>query len=182
MPRRAKEGERVGRDPPLALFACPNPDCLAFNCFDAGNLTVCERMGKDKSIRRLYCHQCHSRFSERQGSLMQYTKLPEPVVVRMVKCLGHGCTVEATADICEVDPRTVQRLLEKAGRRAEDFHRLQLEKLDRPLEAVQFDELHARVCKAPADQQAKKGGNHRRTGLLRRVAAQGRRGFMLLWR
>ncbi len=98
MSRRAKDGEGAGHEWPLALLACPNPDCLAFNCFGAGNLSVCELMGKDKSIRRLYCNVCHARFSERQGSLMQYTKLPEPVVVRMVKCLGHGCTVEATAD------------------------------------------------------------------------------------
>ena len=62
-------------------------------------------MGKGKSIRRLYCNRCQHRFSERQGSLMECTKLPEPAVVRIVKCLGHGCSVEAAADICEVDPR-----------------------------------------------------------------------------
>jgi len=48
---------------------------------------------------------------------MAGTKLPEETVVRIVKCLGHGCSVEATADICEVAPRTVERLLEKASRR-----------------------------------------------------------------
>jgi hypothetical protein len=74
--------------------------------------------------------------------------------VRIVKCLGHGCSVEATADICDVDPRTVGRLLEQAGRRAEDFHRLQLDRLTAPPEAVQLDELHGRVSPAPA----KKGG------------------------
>jgi hypothetical protein len=76
--RRAKDGGRHGcdssqrdrHDPSLALFACPNPDCEAFNRFDGGNLTVCEWIGKDKSIRRLYCNRCQCRFSERQGSLM----------------------------------------------------------------------------------------------------------------
>jgi len=102
-------------------------------------------MGKDKAIRRLYCKTCGTRFSERQGSLMQDTKLPQEDVVRIIKCLGHGCSVEATADICEVDARTVQRLLEEAGKRADDFHRLQLEDLDRPLEVVQMDELHGKT-------------------------------------
>ena len=74
---------------------------------------------------------------------MQYTKLPQADVVRIVKCLSHGCSVEATADICEVDTRTVQRLLEKAGNGAADFHRFQLEELDQPLEAVQMDELES---------------------------------------
>jgi len=132
---------------PLSFFACPNGDCANFNRFDAGNLSVAEWMGKDKAIRRLYCKTCGTRFSEHQGSLMQYTKLSEADVVRIVKCLGHGCSIEATADICEVDTRTVQRLLEKSGKRAVDFHRLQLENLDEPLEAVQMDELHGKTVR-----------------------------------
>jgi transposase-like protein len=132
---------------PLSFFACPNSDCADFNKFDANNLSIAEWMGKNKAIRRLYCKTCGTRFSERQGSLMQYTKLPQADVVRIVKCLGHGCSIEATADICEVDARTVQRLLEKAGKRAVGFHRLQLENLEEPLEAVQMDELHGKTVK-----------------------------------
>jgi len=132
---------------PLSFFACPNGDCANFNRFNAGNLSVAEWMGKDKAIRRLYCKTCGTRFSEREGSLMQYAKLPEADVVRIVKCLGHGCSVEATADICEVDTRTVQRVLEKAGTRAVDFHCLQLEDLAQPLEAVQMDELHGKTVR-----------------------------------
>lgn len=138
----------VNDEAALAPFACPNEDCPEFNVFGAGNLSVCERMGKDKNIRRLYCRSCGHRFSERQGTLLRYTKLPEATVVRIIKCLGHGCSIEAAADICEVDPRTVQLLLEKAGRRAEDFHRLQLEKLSQPLEAVELDEMHGRAAPA----------------------------------
>jgi hypothetical protein len=131
----------------LAFFACPNSDCADFNKFDAGNLSIAEWMGKDKAIRRLYCKTCGGRFSERQGSLMQYTKLPQEDVVRIIKCLGHGCSVEAAADICEVDTRTVQRVLEKAGKRAADFHRLQLENLQESIEVVQMDELHGKTVK-----------------------------------
>jgi len=139
---------------PLSFFACPNDDCADFNRFNSGNLSVAERMGKDKAIRRLYCKTCGTRFSERQGSLMQYTKLSSADVVRIVKCLGHGCSIEATADICEVDTRTVQRLLEKAGKRAADFHRLQLEELEHPLEAVQMDELHGKTVKHKGETEA----------------------------
>ena len=163
---------------PLACFACPNGDCADFNRFDGGNLSVVERMGKDKRIRRLYCKTCGTRFSERQGSLMQYTKLPAADVVRIVKCLGHGCSVEATADICEVDPRTVQRLLERAGPRAADFHRLQLERLDDPLEAVQLDELYGKTVqrKRPAQKATMPKRRRRRFGKKR-----ARRGFIRLW-
>ena len=99
----------------LKLLACPNPDCAMFNVFGGDNLSVCERTGKGKAIRRLYCDHCQHRFSERQGSLMQYTHPPEAAVVRAMKCLSYGCSVEATADICEVDARGVQRLLDRSG-------------------------------------------------------------------
>lgn len=162
----------------LSFFACPNSDCADFNRFDCGNLSVAERMGKDKAIRRLYCKTCGTRFSERQGSLMQYTKLPAADVVRIVKCLGHGCSVEATADICEVDTRTVQRILEKAGKRAADFHRLQLEGLEQPLEAVQMDELHGKTVKRKDQSEAVKVPQK----LLKRFSKKrARRGFIRLW-
>ena len=149
-----------GAEPwPLAFFACPNPDGPSFNVFGAGNLSVAEHMGKDKAIRRLYGHVCHGRFSERQGSLLQDSKLPPAAVVRIIKCFGYGLSVAATADLCEVDPRTAQRLLGKGGPRAQDFHLLQLERAPVPLEAVQLDEMHGHVASDTADE--KKGSRSR---------------------
>ena len=169
---------------PLSFFACPNSECADFNRFDAGNLSIAERMGKDKAIRRLYCKTCGTRFSEREGSLMEDTKLPEDVVVRIIKCLGYGCSIEATADICEVDQRTVERYLQKGGRRADDFHRLQLERLQEAkgksadsvadkVASVQLDELHSRVAK-----ESKKGAKN----LLGRIVERVGRGFIPPWR
>jgi transposase-like protein len=166
-------------DATLTAFACPNEDCSDFNRFGAGNLSVCERMGKDRQIRRLYCRTCGHRFSERQGTLLQYAKLPEETIVRIVKCLVHGCSVEATADICEVTPRTVESLLKRAGRRADDFHRLQLEKITQPLEVVELDELHGQS--APP---TKKGEPVKLSLLPSPVAsdaARAARGFMRRW-
>ena len=171
----APTGTGPGPAGALAAFACPNPDCALFNRFDAGNLSVVEWTGKHKDIRRLYCSACQRRFTERQGTLLRYSKLPEETVVRIIKCLAHGCSVEATADICEVDPRSVDRLLERAGRRAEDFHLLQLDRLPAPPEAVQLDELHGRAGPEPA----KKGGPGR---LLAAVAAWVGSGSMPPWR
>ena len=161
-------------DPAPGDLACPNPDCSDFNRFGLGNLSVVEWTGKHKQIRRLYCSTCGHRFSERRGSVLEATKLPEATIVRIIKCLGHGCSIEATADICEVDTRSVQRILERAGRRAEDFHRLQLERLPAPPEAVQLDELHGRVSPTPA----KKGEP---ASLLGAVVAWVESGFTRRW-
>jgi len=179
MPARAH-----AMDGELAHLACPHPDCALFNRFNAGNLSVCERIGKHKRIRRLYCSHCGGRFSERRGSLMQYTKLPEPAVVRIIKCLSHGCSIEATADICQVDPRSVRRMLEKAGTRAEDFHQFQVERLEHPPAVVELDELHGRVCKPPPSARKKGRPARRRTGggALDAIAAWADGGFTWPWR
>jgi transposase-like protein len=175
MPRK-RSPQPVPADTTLAGFSCPNPDCAHFNLRAAGNLSVAGRGGKGQAIRRLYCHSCGRRFSERQGTLLEDTKLPLETVVRIVKCLAHGCSVEATADICEVDARSVQRLLSRAGPRADDFHRLQSDRIEQ-VAAVQLDELHGRVSPTPA----KKGGPAPRRGLLGGVAVWVARGCMRLW-
>jgi len=187
MPRRqnSKDGEQPA-GLALSFFACPNGDCADFNRFGAGNLSVAEWMGKDKAIRRLYCKTCGSRFSEHQGSLMQDTKLPEAAVVRVVKCLAHGCSVEATADICEVDPRSVQRLLERAGKRAADFHRLHLEALEEPLEAVQMDELHGKLVPSAVEGTVKHNAKTQVVEVPKKLRKRlskkrARRGFIRLW-
>ena len=170
----------VRQEGSLDLFACPNPDCYMFNRFSAGNLSVVEHNGKGKAIRRLYCNHCQRRFSERKGSLMQYTHLPQETVVRVIKCLTYGCSEEATADICQVDVRSVERLRHRAGTRAEDFHRLQLEKLERPPEIVEVDELHGKVARPP---QGKKGGAKRASSaLLFRAVRRAATGFMWPWK
>lgn len=183
---RKKQDDEERTNLTLSFLACPNSDCADFNKFDAGNLSIAEWMGKDKAIRRLYCKTCGTRFSEREGSLMQDTRLLQEDVIRIVKCLGHGCSVEATADICEVDTRTVQRLLEKAGKRAADFHRLQLENLDQPLEVVQMDELHGKLVHSEVEGTVKRKDKSEvlkvPEKLRRRLGKKrARRGFIRLW-
>ena len=173
--QEAREGP-AQQEQDLSGFACPNPDCVEFNRFNAGNLSVCERMGKHKAIRRLYCNGCGKRFSERQGTLREYGKLPEPAVVRILKCVRHGCSMEAAADICDVDARTVDRVVRQAGGRAEHFHQLQLEKLKEPVEVVELDEMHARVCR----HAGKKGDLV--ASAVRSLEALARSGFMWPWR
>jgi transposase-like protein len=133
-------GDSPAAPPDLSRFSCPNPDCVHFQKFGQGNLRVGERMGKDKRLLRLVCRACQTRFSELQGSLLEYSKLPEEKVVRIVKCLTWGNSVEATADICEVDPRTVQRIVERGGERARRFHDQKVRDLQTP--QVQIDEVH----------------------------------------
>ena len=131
----------VGED--LCGFACPNPECLDFNRFGAGNLRVSERNGKDQRHRRLVCRTCRTRFQERRGTVMEGTKIPQEKVQLIMKCLTWGNSVTATADIAQVDERTVQRIVERAGERAEVFHDRTAQDLETA--QAQFDEVHAKA-------------------------------------
>jgi transposase-like protein len=176
MPRKRAAAPPASEES-LAGFACPNPECDLFNRFNAGNLTVAECAKTKNGPRRLSCRHCGHRFSERQGTLLEGTHLPVETVTRIVKCLAHGCTIEATADICEVDPRSVQRLLAKAGPRADEFHHLQLERI-KEVPAAQLDELHGRVSPT----SAKKGGTAPKGGPVTRAAVWVVSGFTRRWR
>jgi len=145
----AKRGESVpsavpsaspSSTPDLSRFSCPNSDCMHFQKFGKGNLRVGERMGKGKRLLRLVCRTCQTRFSELEGSLLEYSKLSEEKVVQIVKCLTWGNSVEATADIVEVDPRTVQRIVDRGGERAKRFHDQKVREIETP--QVQMDEVH----------------------------------------
>jgi len=74
---------------------------------------------------------------------MEYTKLPQEKVELIVRCLTWGNSVTATADIAGVDERTVQRVVERGGERAQVFH----DRAARDLESAQaqLDEVHAKA-------------------------------------
>ncbi|GAI20305.1 unnamed protein product, partial [marine sediment metagenome] len=72
----------------------------------------------------------------------------------------------------------VQRFLEKAGKRAADFHNLQLEDLDEPLEAVQMDELYGKTVKSKDKTELVKVPKKLRRRLSKKRA---KHGFIRLW-
>jgi hypothetical protein len=60
-------------------------------------------------IERLRCMACGREFSEREGTLMARSTLPEDTVIRLVQCQRWGVCDAGTADICAVDLKTVHR-------------------------------------------------------------------------
>jgi IS1 family transposase len=124
-------------------FSCPNPDCRLFNQLSAGNIVHRSWTGKHKQIERLRCTVCGQEFSERAGTLMVRSKLPEETVERLLKCQRWGVCDEGTADICAVDLKTVHRFQRVAAHRAETHHRQSVHHLD--VQGVQLDEAHSKL-------------------------------------
>jgi IS1 family transposase len=124
-------------------FSCPNPRCVWFNQPGEGNITHRSWTGTHKHIERLRCTACDQEFSEREGTLMARSKLPEDTVVRLLKCQRWGVCDAGTADICAVDLKTVQRFQRVAAQRAEAHHRQSVQHVE--VEGVQLDEAHSKL-------------------------------------
>jgi IS1 family transposase len=124
-------------------FSCPNPQCVRFNRPGEGNIVHRSWTGTRKHIERLRCTVCDREFSEREGTLMARSKLPEDTVIRLLKCQRWGVCDEGTADICAVDLKTVHRFQRVAAHRAETHHRQVVCEVDVP--GVQLDEAHSKL-------------------------------------
>ena len=96
---------------------CPNPDCPDYQKYDQSNIVFNCWIGKDKNIAQLRCNTCKTEFSSNKGTMFEKSRLPRDKSIRIYKCLVHGNSIEATADICEVTPKTISRLVEIAGKR-----------------------------------------------------------------
>jgi hypothetical protein len=124
-------------------FSCPNPPCGRFNRPGEGHIVHRSWTGQHKHIERLRCTVCSREFSEREGTLMARSKLPEATVERLLKCQRWGVCDEGTADICAVELKTVHRFQGLAAQRAEVHHRQSVQHV--AVEGVQLDEAHSKL-------------------------------------
>ena len=106
----------------LTPFCCQNPDCPLHGRRGAGNLSVRDRYGKRKQIRLLSCHACKARFSERKGTALFHSCLPQEKAVSVLQHLVEGNGVRQTERLTGVHRDTVMRLARRAGEQARDVH------------------------------------------------------------
>ena len=106
----------------LARFCCQNPHCALYGHRNAANLSVCDRYGKQNHIRLLYCNVCKYRFSERKGTPLFHSHLPEEKARSVLQHLSEGCGVRQTGRLVDVHRNSVVRLARMAGQHARDAH------------------------------------------------------------
>jgi transposase-like protein len=105
----------------LATLCCQNQDCADYGTRGHGNLTVCARYGRQQR-RLLYCKTCKARFSERKGTPLFDTRLPEDHVVAVLAPIAEGCGVRKTSRLVGVNKDTVVRYRLLAGQHAQQLH------------------------------------------------------------
>ena len=74
---------------PLISLACVNPECELYGQKGQGNLKIRKMYGPD-SIKYLQCCLCRQEFSERKGTALWNSKIPETKAMDVAKHLGEG--------------------------------------------------------------------------------------------
>ena len=105
----------------LSTFCCQNQHCPDSGRRNHGNLSVCMRYGKHQR-RLLYCKTCQARFSERKGTPLFDTRLPEDKAIAVLHHLAEGCGLRQTSRLCGVSKDTVARFGLRAGAHAQALH------------------------------------------------------------
>jgi transposase-like protein len=108
-------------DADLARFCCQNPDCSDFGKRGLANLRVCFRYGPQQR-RLLACRTCQKRFSERKGTPLFDTRLPDDKAVAVLNHIAEGCGVRKTSRLVGVNKDTVLRYSLLAGEHARQLH------------------------------------------------------------
>jgi LacI family transcriptional regulator len=106
----------------LSLFCCQNPACPDYGTKGGGNLAVHGRYGAAKTYRLLKCRTCRVRFSERKGTPLYRSHLPEQKVVSILEHLSEGGGVRQTERLVKVHRDTVMRYGRLAGEHAKKAH------------------------------------------------------------
>ena len=106
----------------LARFCCLNPSCPDCGKRGGTNLAVRGRLGAQKQYRILRCRTCEARFSERKGTPLYRSHLPEEKAVSILEHRNEGCGVRQTERLVKVHRDTVMRYGRLAGLHAKDAH------------------------------------------------------------
>jgi transposase-like protein len=106
----------------LKTFCCQNLDCPDYGQRGLDNLRVCFRNGPEKQRRVFACRTCQKRFSERKGTPLYRSKLPEEKALSVLQHLQESCGVRQTGRLVGVNKDTVIRLAVLAGEHARGLH------------------------------------------------------------
>lgn len=91
------------------------------------------------------CLKCRQRFSGRWKSIFSGFHTDDDTIYRVLKALAEGNGIRATGRIFDIDKKTVERILEQAGKHCRQVSELLIN--DYHMEECQLDELWAFVKK-----------------------------------
>ena len=107
----------------LEDLCCMNSDCEMVGIRGAGNLRPHGWSGKkENGIRMIFCRTCKTMHSERKGTALWQSRLPEDKIVQVLEHVAEGNGVRATHRLTGVHRDTISRLTRVAGEHAAALH------------------------------------------------------------
>jgi transposase-like protein len=107
---------------PIDHFCCQNPSCPNQGQRGQGNLYFRGWSGQGQRIRMVYCRTCKKSFSERKGTPLEDSRLPQDKALALLEHVREGCGTRATSRLVKVDKNTVTRYVRLAGPHAQTLH------------------------------------------------------------
>lgn len=107
---------------PIEHFCCQNLKCADHGIRGKKNLRFEGWSGKGRRIHMVYCRTCKAHFSERKGTVLEQSKLPEEKLLAVLEHLREGNGTRSTARLVGVDKDTVTRYVLLAGKHSQQLH------------------------------------------------------------
>ncbi len=135
-----------GPKPQFTDVACPNEDCDLYGQTGqenvVGNGTYISRGEK---TRRYICRHCGKAFCDHTGTFYHDLRKDEKIIDLALKMSMKGMSIEAIAEVLEVEAASVKRWLARAAEQCEKVNDNLMTNLDVP--KVEMDELWVIVKK-----------------------------------
>ena len=106
---------------PIEYLCCQTSHCPDLGHRGLGNLTFRGWSGKGPRIRMVSCRPCMARFSERKGTVLEQSRLPDAKALAVLNHIREGCGTRATGRLAGVDQNTVTRDVALAGAHSESL-------------------------------------------------------------
>ena len=106
----------------LPELCCQNSSCVDYGKRGGENLRWAGWSGKKKQIRMVLCRTCGKSFSERKGTPLFHSHLPEHEAMSILAHLADGCGIRQTGRLVGHTKDTVARYAKGVGPHARALH------------------------------------------------------------
>ena len=129
-----------GAKPKFTNVFCPNQDCKFYgisgkeNIIGNGTYQI-----KNKRVRKYICRECGRVFNDRTNTFFSNFRKDEFIIQLALKMAIKGMSIQAIAEVLEVQPATVSNWLFRAAKQCDIINENLMKDLN--LSKVEMDEL-----------------------------------------
>jgi transposase-like protein len=129
-----------GPKPQFSNVACPNKDCKLYGVTDQDNVTGNGTyISRGEKTRRYRCHECGKAFCDHTGTFYHDLRKDENTIESALKMSMKGMSIQAIADVLEVQAASVKRWLARAAEQCDKVNDNMMKNVE--VSKVEMDEL-----------------------------------------